>query len=260
MSEQRYDLIFRGELARGAELAQAKKNIAHLFKINESKVEQLFSGKEIALKKGVDFATGNKYRVAIKKAGCVVELREQKPAANTAGKAVFNVPGQAPEKTAKTASAAAATGTKPVAKPAQAAAQQPVAQQPAPEPALQGSSADSGETKISLAPAGGDLLKDNEKTKFEARDVDVSALSVKDAGGDLLNDAEKDSFVARDIALEASLAPAGEQLLNDDERESQDPVEVDTSALSVAEAGADLGQEKTQKKELQPDTSHLSLQ
>jgi|GEM_PF-1332993 len=80
MPSERFNLVFSGDLARGADLAQAKKNLGRLFKISDEKVEALFSGKAITLKKNLDFATANKYRTAIKNAGCRADLVEESAA------------------------------------------------------------------------------------------------------------------------------------------------------------------------------------
>jgi len=53
MPSERFNLVFSGDLARGADLAQAKKNLGRLFKISDEKVEALFSGKAITLKKNL---------------------------------------------------------------------------------------------------------------------------------------------------------------------------------------------------------------
>ncbi|WP_370981097.1 hypothetical protein [Agaribacterium sp. ZY112] len=248
MSDAVYDLVFSGQLARGAELAEAKRNIAQLFKIADAKVEQLFSGKEVVLKKGISFDVATKYRVAIKRAGCLVELREQqvvKPAA----KAVFNVPAAEPESASKAhvAQASAASTSAPMSEAS---------------PASSFSSSVSTVPEVEsfdLAPAGEALLKESEKRSVEPVLVDTSSLSVK-AGGDLLEADEKTVFVEREVSLQASLAPVGEQLLQESEREHIEPLEVDVSTLDLAEVGVDLGQETEKKEEKVPDISHLHLE
>ena len=237
MSEERYDLIFRGELARGADLAQAKRNIAQLFKVDGEKVERLFSGQEHVLKKGVDFDTASKYRGAIKKAGCLVDVREIKAVVAEPARAVFKLPDEP----------------------------NPASPAPAPVPAAESNSkteevppAAVADVHFDVAPAGEELLHEDEREPVVVREVDISSLSLK-AGGDLLDESEKAPEIKRDIQLDASLAPVGEALLHEDEREHVVAVQVDLSDLSIAEAGADLGQEKDQKTPLKPDISHLHL-
>ena len=83
MNNERYDLIFSGELVPGFELTQVKKNLQQLFRLDENKINALFSGKSISLKKGVDADAANRYRVAMKKAGARVDsvlVKEPAPA------------------------------------------------------------------------------------------------------------------------------------------------------------------------------------
>lgn len=227
MAQENYDLVFRGELVRGAELAQAKRNIAQLFKVDNTKVESLFSGKAIVLKKGLDFATANKYRVAIKKAGCRVDVLEQH----------IRLPSGPEAAHASTAESVPAA--------------------PAPEPNADSTS--SAESLLSLAPGGGNLLSADEVQPTLQVDVDTSGLSVKEAGDDLLNDSEKIPFVERDIALNAQLAPVGEALLRESEREKIDDVAVDLSGLSIAEAGERIEVLRDEKPSIHPDISHLKI-
>ena len=87
MNEERFDLVFSGELVAGFDVAQVKKNIQALFRIDDAKVLVLFSGKPIALRKGLDADAANKYRVAMKKAGARVDVvlsREPPPQAPSA--------------------------------------------------------------------------------------------------------------------------------------------------------------------------------
>ncbi len=75
MEETSYNLIFRGVIADGHDAETVRKNIAELFKVSENKVERLFSGHPVTVKKNIDKATVLKYQSAFKKAGalCSVE-------------------------------------------------------------------------------------------------------------------------------------------------------------------------------------------
>lgn len=91
-NSEKYDLVFSGQVVKGVDLAVAKKNIGQLFKLDAKKVEALFSGKKVVLKRGLNMDAAGKYRVAIKKAGALVELVMQQPVAPSRGKAVFGEP------------------------------------------------------------------------------------------------------------------------------------------------------------------------
>lgn len=75
MSEARYDVIFSGKLVEGAAVDQVKANVARLFKVEVAKVERLFSGSPVVIKKGVDEATAKRYLLALKKAGAICEAK-----------------------------------------------------------------------------------------------------------------------------------------------------------------------------------------
>lgn len=259
MSNELYDLVFSGELVRGADPSQSKRNLGNLFKISEAKVDALFSGKAVTLKKNLDFATANKYRVAIKKAGCRVDLVEQKMSTPEPpkAKAVFNVEETAP---------------KPLQEPAEIPPQAAVMAEPEPEspplpqveeieaaPPPQEDST-SAASVLSIAPAVGNLVATDELEHAEPIEVNVSGISLKPEGGDLLNDDEKETIELLEINLDAELAPVGSDLLAESEREEIEVLEIDLSEFSVADAGEDLGQEKEDKKMLNPDISHLSLE
>lgn len=68
-----YNLVFQGKIVEGASLNKVKLNIAQLFKITAAKVEPLFSGKPIIIKKNLDTASAKKYLLILKKSGAIVK-------------------------------------------------------------------------------------------------------------------------------------------------------------------------------------------
>jgi hypothetical protein len=76
MSDQLFEIAFSGQIADGADLATVKKYIAAMFKADEGRLAQLFSGKRMIIKRSVDAATAAKYRGAFEKAGAVCEVSE----------------------------------------------------------------------------------------------------------------------------------------------------------------------------------------
>jgi hypothetical protein len=84
MSEELFEVAFSGEILEGADLDSVKKKIGQMFKADGSKLEQLFSGKRIPVKRQVDYATADKYRIAFERVGAHCEIRslsEPEPAA-----------------------------------------------------------------------------------------------------------------------------------------------------------------------------------
>lgn len=180
MSEQRYSVIFRGNTVEGSDLSAVKANMAKLFKMDAAKIEIMFSGKPVMIKKDLDKAKAKSYLDALKNAGAVVEI-----VASGADK---------PPSAAQTAPAPVAAA--PVT--AAAAAEPHEAANPPPPPvAPDYSVAEAGvtlvehptvapanfdTTQFDLAEVGVDLTEAREVTP---PDFDLSALSLDPVGIDL---------------------------------------------------------------------------
>ena len=52
--EKRYKILFSGKIAKGRDLDEVKRNLKSLFKVADSKIEQLFSGRVVVIKDSVD--------------------------------------------------------------------------------------------------------------------------------------------------------------------------------------------------------------
>lgn len=81
MTNARYKIVFTGELMPEAALDTVKDNLARLFKSDRSKIEALFSGAAVALKRDLAEAEADKYLGALQQAGARVR-KEQEPSAN----------------------------------------------------------------------------------------------------------------------------------------------------------------------------------
>ena len=89
MSDQLFEVAFAGKISDGANLEEVKARVAKMFNADDAKLEQLFSGKRIVIKKNIDQATAAKYKTALNRAGarCVVSVISGDPvAAPAAGK------------------------------------------------------------------------------------------------------------------------------------------------------------------------------
>ena len=75
MSEELYEIAFSGQIVDGADLETVKRHIASIFKADEKRLQQLFSGRRVLIKREVDAATMAKYRGAFQKAGAICEVR-----------------------------------------------------------------------------------------------------------------------------------------------------------------------------------------
>ena len=219
MSEELFDLIFQGEIVKNIDEGLARKNVQQLFKIPAAKIDALFSGKPVVLKRGLNMDVANKYRVAIKKAGAVV-----------------NVVAQAA----------------PVQKNDSPRAQEKISNITSAEPQTIAASG------FTVAPVGADVLKAGEREVVVEKTFDLSAFSVRESDGPLLDADETSNEVSLDIEVDWSIAPAGSELLTEDQKEHSDPVTLDLSALSLAEVGVTLVEAKDDTASA-PDVSHLSL-
>lgn len=255
MEDEKYNLIFKAELVKSVDLDTAKANLGRLFKISGAKLDALFSGKPITLKKNLDFDAATKYRVAIKKAGARVDLvpvlvskptpepslkpetttDAVKPAATASGKAVFG----------ERVSVLSAT---PSESPSPASVSTP-------EPA-----ADTNEHGLGLAPVGTPVLKDGERREVSPIDVDISSMSLRQGGGDILDADEKPRVASPAVeSPDYGISPPGEDLLADAEKRTMPELSLDLSDLSIAEPGVQLLPEKPAETVQPPDTSKLKL-
>jgi hypothetical protein len=78
MSEQ-YNVIFRGALLDGYDLASVQAAFSKVFRMDNSQVEKYFTGQPRILRKKVDHQTAYKFKVALAKFGASVELQRLAP-------------------------------------------------------------------------------------------------------------------------------------------------------------------------------------
>lgn len=229
MSEELFDLIFQGEIVKNIDERLARKNVQQLFKIPAAKIDALFSGKPVVLKRGLNMDVANKYRVAIKKAGAVVNVVAQ--AAPTQKSDSPSAQGKASNAQGKASNIVATPSAEP----------QPIAT-----------------SGFTVAPVGADVLKADEREVVVEKTFDLSAFSVRESDGPLLDSDETLKEASLDIEVNWSVAPAGSELLTEEQKEHRGSVTLDLSALSLAEVGVTLVEAKEDTARA-PDVSHLSL-
>lgn len=74
MDTKHYHVIFEGRITGEKDLADVKRQLAAMFKMNGTQVESLFGGKPVIIKRDVDAQTAQKYAAAFKKAGAVCKI------------------------------------------------------------------------------------------------------------------------------------------------------------------------------------------
>lgn len=244
MESEKFDLVFSGQLLPRQDVDQVKANIAALFKVSAAQVDALFSGKAVVLKKNIDLAAANRYRVAIKKAGARVDL-------------------------VKTGDG---VSTKPVAHPVPSEAKVP----PAPKLdnaeenafASMSQSAPIESVKTSIKPAiaeltlsavGANLIDDSERERREPVNVDTSSLSIRENTGHLLDDGEWQRDLPVAVAdLDADILPPGSDLLSVSERAPEVKSTVKALEVDIAPVGSRLEDEKPAPPAA-PNVDHIQL-
>lgn len=170
MSNNRYQIVVTGELAEGAYLPDVKTRLAALFGTPVEKLDPLFSGRRLVIKKGLDEAAAGKYRAAVMAAGllCSAEPMAVQPPANMTLAAPGAVLIDAPKVTAPqidtTAFRIAPLGAT-------------MDESPRPVPPEIDTSA------LSAAPPGEDLI---EPVPPEALEIDTSAFTMSPPGTQLV--------------------------------------------------------------------------
>jgi hypothetical protein len=243
MNQEKYDLVFSGQIAPNFELAQVKKNVQALFRVDDSKIQVLFSGKAITLKKGLDLDVASKYRVAMKKAGARVDLvlcPEEK-----------TTPVAAPASSSASQLKNSVNATEPSGFSTELGAQPAAAKVPREEIKA---------PNFGVAAVGDDLLSENEKTTIAAIKVDTSGLSIAPQEGNLVDESELFHLDPVQVTIpDFDVAPVGSDVLKEEERVKVQPVRVDISSLSLAEVGGKLSPDSP-KPPPAPDVSHIKLE
>lgn len=243
MSAPEFDIIFRGDIVFGHQLADVKLKLQQLFKTDAAKIDALFTGRPVPLKRNLDEATANKYRDALLKVGAMVEVcsTDSSPA-NTAPK---------PIPIRRVAEAAAPVWTlAPLGADLLPARERPA--QPAPvQVDISG---------LSLRPAEGHLLDSSEVHEDVIAHVIAPDLGLAAVGEDLISADEKLELPLVEIEFEDwEIAEAGSDLLTEEERPIVLPTVVSVGDFGLAPAGSDLGQLKPEIKPVAPDISGLRL-
>ncbi len=77
MAEQTYQIMFRGQIAPDTRMEDVKIKLAKLFKTDPAKIERMFSGGAIILKKGLGQQESARYKDLIEKTGALCEVHPE---------------------------------------------------------------------------------------------------------------------------------------------------------------------------------------
>ncbi len=157
-SNERFNVVFTGQLVQGVSLDVAKQNFKQAFALDQTRLDAFFTGKTVVFKKNVDTTEAMKIRGQLKRLGLVSSLE---PFSETAtGSVNATSPGANAQGQHEAAISAASSDS----------------QQSAPNRA--------SVPDWSIAPAGSDL----EQLKVERPPVvvDISAMTLAPVGTDIL--------------------------------------------------------------------------
>jgi hypothetical protein len=241
MSEQNYDIFFRGEVLEGFDLDTVKTQVGQLFKASPEKVEQLFSGKVIPLKKDLDKPTAAKFKQALEKAGAKIYIKLAAEAA----------PAYA---TTPTAVAAAATAPKAPAPAIPAATV--VEEDNTPLPMAKASITHTAPTEFIILPPGSDVSRVDERQVVDAVKVDTSAIRLASVFDQPAMD-KTPPPPAPDVSHLSTAAVGADILAGVKKEPPPPPPSVDH--ISIAKGAFDLS-ELVEKLPVPPapDVSHIS--
>ena len=82
MAEGAFQVVFRGEITGDQPVEVVKQQLANLFRMPPERVEALFSGKPVVVKKNIDEATARRLEQAFLRAGAACEVRTPAAAAS----------------------------------------------------------------------------------------------------------------------------------------------------------------------------------
>ncbi len=74
LEKGRYRLIFEGKIKESLNLEDVKKKLTGLLKTSKSRIEKLFSGKQVTIKKDTDYKTAVKLKDSLEKAGAIARV------------------------------------------------------------------------------------------------------------------------------------------------------------------------------------------
>ncbi|MAZ87469.1 MAG: hypothetical protein CL693_07480 [Cellvibrionaceae bacterium] len=254
---QLFDIIFRGDIMPGHQLPDVKKKLAQLFKADEQKINALFTGAAVPLKKNLERPSAEKYQAVLRQAGADVQI-------SVAGKVTAKIVPNRPPRPVRANSEASAPERKMTLQERLAQQEQERERQetkPQKSQVQTQENADSGVSDFTLAPVGADLLEPEDKAVEPAVAIDVSQLSLKPQEGNLVETSELAHEAPVTIELtDYGLSELGDDLIQSHERRQIEPVEVDLPDVDLAPVGEELGQLQQPAPPPPPDTSAISLE
>ena len=73
---KQYNLVFGGTVPDGRKVEEVKSNLATLFKVDQKKIDHLFTATSAVIKKNVNYDVAMQYQHALQKAGAICKVTE----------------------------------------------------------------------------------------------------------------------------------------------------------------------------------------
>ena len=262
-----FRLVFRGEVAQGQHLAVVKKRLKQALKLDDDRVDRLFCGKPVVVRKQADATLAARFRGVFKEAGATLHVvaldaDESAPAPARAdspsqpvkspGRAVFEVP-DSPIPESPTVDSAKptrdeASPTRDEASPTRDEASPTRDEAP---PTRDDTSPDTSTEADGSADRGLDSGSPDRGLDSGSPDrgLDSGAFELAPTGSDVLSPEERSPDRAVDIEVgHIELAQQGEGLM-DEVLGNEQIAAVDVSHLTLAEAGETLGPANPQSED-----------
>jgi len=240
---EHYVVAFNGQLAEGKSLDVVKQGVAQLFKVDVAKIEHLFKGQWVPIKKGVDQLTAEKYQRALAKMGAVCRVVSASQFAEMKESPAATERPSAPDKAA----------TAPAEKPAFAYTSLTASTETELERSVvKEAPAGLGELEGIAVEASWDHLEEPDETP--PPQVDLSGVALVERGADLV---EHQDVPDLDVdTSELSLDALGVDMA---EHQEVAELKVDTSAMVLDEPGVIIVEhQEVEKPDI--DTSKISLE
>lgn len=227
MMTEQYRLVYSGEVLEGQHAAVVKKRLAALLKLDDERMNVLFSGKAVVVKRATDEKTSARYQQAFAEAGARLRVlpvaEDESPAAAPSAAGGATPAGSSSE----------------VSRPADAEDQQPAAA-----------------GGLQVMPVGSEMLTATERPAVAATEVATEHLSLAEDPVVLDDTARAAPAIVPNVD-HLSLAELGAQL-GTNAAQQVVVAEIDAE-FDLAEVGVILGSLEDEPVPPAPATDHLSI-
>jgi hypothetical protein len=217
-----FEIVFRGDIQFGQNLVDVKSRLQQLFKIDAVKVDALFTGKPVVLKRGLDKASAEKYQDVLTKAGALVEL-------------------------------VSASATKPAASPQKNPQEKSPANSTPSERVVESTTEPVVSTQWTLAPVGSLMMPASARLAPVTRQFNLSVYSLRPVGGLLVDKTESRQVEPEPLMIpDYKVADVGVNLIEAGEKMELPVLEIDVEDWGLSEPGAPLLADNEKAPEVPP--------